>query len=122
MLIGLKGLNRISGAMPNCFAGQQAVMLSDGTYVCRETFTAQTLGIEAPQCTTGAPFLGTDGNWYCPPAPPAQQSGGGASMFILAAVIAAIAIWVISRSASSAVDSARRGKIENFVPAIGAIG
>ena len=58
-------------------------------------FTAQGVGVAAPDCGGGTPYIDPNtGMWDCtapPPAPPAQS--GSLSLFLLAAAVAGVLYW-----------------------------
>lgn len=105
MLIGL----------PNCFAGQTLSVGADGSYVCRENFTAQTLGVEAPDCGGGTAYLDPLGSWACT-APPVQQKSGGTAMVIFAVIVAAVAFWYFGKGSAEAIHRVSKGKLDDFSP------
>jgi hypothetical protein len=86
-----------SPVAPNCVAGQQATALDDGSYACSPGITAQSIGVSAPNCHGGSPYLDGNGDWQCsaPPPPPvaASSSSGGTGAFLAAAALA-IAAYV----------------------------
>jgi len=58
-------------------------------------FTAQDVGIPAPDCGGGTPYIDDNtGMWDCtaPPPQPADQSGS-VSIFLLAAAVAGYLYW-----------------------------
>jgi hypothetical protein len=77
--------------------------------------TAQSLGVDAPNCSGGSAYIDPSTNdWACPQV--VQQQSGGMGMFIVAALIAFVAWKYFSYTASRTVSHVSQGEFDDFVP------
>lgn len=96
-----------SPAPPNCVSGQ-VTTFDDGSYGCTPGVTAQSVGVAAPDCGGGSPYLDGNGDWQCS-APPAPSSSGGLGSFLVSAGLAVAAYFYFANKATSTYKSLSSG-------------
>jgi len=112
----LVGINSGMGQTPNCLAGETPVTFSDGTEGCQLTLTAQSLGVNAPNCSYGQAYIDpTTADWACP-VPPAPQSQSSTGLFIVAAIIAVFAWQYFVPKTAKSVSHLSKGSFQDFLP------
>ena len=97
-----------SPVQPTCMSGQQVTTLDDGSYACTSGVNAQSVGVAAPNCNGGSPYLDDNGDWQCS-APPTNQTSGGAGLFLVAAAIAVAAYIYFGSKAAKTYDAFASG-------------
>lgn len=106
-----------SPAPPTCMDGQ-VTTFDDGSYGCTPGVDAQSIGVAAPDCGGGSPYLDDNGDWQCT-APPAPQQSGGTGAFLVAAAIAVAAYVYFTQKATRTYQAVRSGDTGAILDAAG---
>jgi hypothetical protein len=107
-----------SPVQPNCMSGQKLATLADGSYSCTSGITEESIGVDAPDCGGGSPYLDDDGDWQCT-APPVEQQGGGLGMFFVAAGLAVAAYYYFANKTVATYKKISSGDTKQILSAGG---